>query len=116
MRLFRLMAVALLPALAACASAIPGGRDCRGGPTEVANASSQAVEQLYFGTDPAEPGDDRLGPAGLPPRASLTLDRPPGPMLALRAVWVNGRAAEFASAEACGLNRVTITDGGIRAE
>jgi hypothetical protein len=116
MRLSRLMAVALLPALATCATATPGGRDCRGGPAQVVNASSQAVEQLYLGADPAEPGADRLGPAGLPPRASLTLDRPPGPRLALRVVWVNGRAAEFASTEACGLNRVTIMDGGIRAE
>ncbi len=116
MRLFRPLAAALSLALAACAASAPGGRGCGGGPTQVVNASSLAVEQLFLGAGPADQRADRLGPAGLPPRASLVLDRPAGPNLALRAVWVNGRAAEFATAEACGLQRITIMDAGVRAE
>jgi hypothetical protein len=115
----RLLALAALAALTACAA--PSGPQqarrsgCVFGPVQVANLSSQPVEQLYLGA-PADWGADRLAGGLLAPGAALELPRP-GPMpFSLRAVWVNGRAAEFPNLDGCTVSRIEIGDTGMRAQ
>jgi hypothetical protein len=114
-------ALLLLVALAACGPAglQPGRLGC-GGTREVAlvNASSLPVEQLYLGNGrPDGWGRDLLGQASpLPSQRSLALRLPGARGQAVRAVWVNGRAAEIGGLDGCGVQRIVVTDGAMRAE
>jgi hypothetical protein len=60
-------------------------------------------------------GTDRLGGALLQPRGTVPVARPGDGALQLRAVWVNGRAAEITGLDGCLVTRVDINDAGIRA-
>jgi hypothetical protein len=46
----------------------------------------------------------------------MTLPLPGTGSHALRAVWANGRAVELQGVDGCATGRVTILDGGLRAE
>ena len=113
MRPCLLLAVSLL---AGCAGS--GTREtCGPRGVPLANASSRPVEQLYLGTGmPPAWGPELLGQAGLPGGASMTLPLPGSGSHALRAVWANGRAVELQGVDGCATGRVTILDGGLRAE
>lgn len=98
---------------------IPGGTAAACGPREVqvVNASSLAIEQLYLGSgEPSGWGADLLIRGPLPPGAAIGLSLPGPAAQALRAVWVNGRAAEIAGLDACVVRRITVQDAAIRAE
>lgn len=111
----RLAAFAALLLLAACAQPGQERRSCVSGPVQVLNNSSLPVEQLYLGS-PGGWGQDRLAGSELAPRAGLQLPRPGQAPFSLRAVWVNGRAAEFPNLEGCTVTRVEIGDGGMLAQ
>lgn len=105
-----LVLLALLP-LAAC-----GGGE-RGCPGLLANASGQAIEQFYVAREGAAGwGADLLPGGDLAPGASLPFRYPAEGRYGLRAVWVNGRAAEMQGVEACRASRVTVRDGSMLAE
>ena len=115
-------ALSLLAALAAaCApAAIQPGRLGCGGTREVelVNASSLHVEQLYLGNGRLDGwGRDLLGQAPpLPSQRSLTLRVPGAAGQAVRAIWVNGRAAELPGLDGCAVRRIVVADGALRAE
>ena len=103
--------LALLPLLAAC-----GGGE-RGCPGVLANASGQPIEQFYLAREGLEGWGADLLPAGdLAPGASLPFRFPAEGRYGLRAIWVNGRAAEMQGVEACRTTRVTVRDGSMQAE
>ena len=52
----------------------------------------------------------------LAPGASLPFRFPAQGRYGLRAVWVDGRAAEMQGVEACRTGRVTVRDGSMQAE
>ncbi len=117
----RHLRLALAAALAGCgapAALRPAG-SCGPREVQVVNLSSLAVEQFYLGTGaPGGWGADLLAGRGeLPSGGALALRLPPGPApSALRAVWVNGRAAELGGMDGCAAARITLTDGAVRAE
>lgn len=106
-----LPALAVLLLLGAC-----GGGD-RGCPTVLLNASGQALEQFYLAREGSEGwGADLLPDRDLSPGASLPFRFPAEGRYGLRAVWVNGRAAEMQGVEACRATRITLRDGSMQAE
>ena len=112
--------LAVLALLAGCASGPQRPqqaerRECSKAPVTVANASSQAVEQLYLGV-PGAWGRDLLAGNELPARAAMNLPRPGDGRFNLRLVWVNGRAAEFPNLDGCITTRVELSDTGMRAQ
>jgi hypothetical protein len=76
------------------------------------------VEQLYLATDGQVGWGASLLSAGeLPPGGTAALPLPGGPgQVALRIVWVDGRAAELAGLDRCAVSRVTVLDGGLQAQ
>jgi hypothetical protein len=110
-----------LPALAALVLLTACGGD-RGCPAVLANASGQAIEQVYLAREGVARegiggwGDDLLPDHDLPPGGSLAFRFPAEGRYGLRAVWVNGRAAEMQGVEACRTSRVTVRDGSMQAE
>jgi len=103
---------------AACAARAPEPA-CRAREALLANRGRVAVEQVYQAPDAEEPtewGRDLLGDATLAPTAGMPL-RLNGPgRLALRVIWVNGRAAELRGLDGCSLRAVTVTEATLRAE
>jgi hypothetical protein len=107
MRALPLFAVLLL---AACG----GDRGC---PAVLANASGQAIEQFYLAREAAGGwGADLLPDRDLPPGGSLNFRFPAEGRYGVRAIWVDGRAAEMQGVEACRTSRVTVRDGSMQAE
>lgn len=125
--MIRAAALASLLGLAACTTgALPiplgrgGGAGCEAARVvDLVNASSLAVEQAYAGNGaPDGWGPDLLlarGGAVVPSRGTAPLPLPAG-TAAVRAVWVNGRAAELPLAEACGARRILLRDDAMQAE
>jgi hypothetical protein len=107
----RALVLAVLLPLAACV-----GSD-RGCPGVLANASSQAIEQVYLARQGVEGwGADLLPDRELPPGASLPFRFPAQGNYGMRAVWTSGRAAEMQGIEACRATRLTVRDGSMQAE
>lgn len=85
------------------------------------NASGDSVEQLYLAPMNAPWGADLIGPelrgrGGLASGGATPLRFPSAGAFALRVVWVDGRAAEMEGLDGCVIRRVTLLQGGIRAE
>ena len=106
----------LLPLLlAGLLGGCAGGAGCG---AVLANASERPVEQFYLapaGHPPAW-GANQLAERELPPGASLPIRIPGRGSFGMRAVWADGQAAELAGLAGCGNRRVTVTEGGLRAE
>ena len=110
-------ALALLAPLAGCGTAQPGVTTCGPADAQVENASRLTVEQFYLArAGEAGWGADLLGPGGLPSRASLPIRFAGTGQYRLRVVWVNGQAMEMRGVDGCLARRITILDGGMRAE
>jgi len=112
----RLCPVLALAALAA--GCTPAGQPLGCGPREVTviNGSALAVEQLYLGSGaPAGWGANLLAQNLLPPGASLSLHLPGAGPHAVRAVWVNGRAAELPGLDGCSTQYIMVRDAALQA-
>lgn len=100
--------------LAACA--VQTGRPaCQPRRVEVANVTSRAVEQLYYG-GPGAWGEDLLLGVEVPPGAVRSVVLPGVAGFTLRAVWTDGRAIELNGLDPCRNTRIVMAESSIRAD
>jgi hypothetical protein len=83
---------------------------------QVANASSLTVRSVYFSPSSQRSfGVDQLGANVLPPGRLVTYRAANASRYDFRVVWTNGRLADLYGVNICALNRITVTNGGLRA-
>lgn len=119
----QMMAMGALMALTGCVAPDSGGyrpnatSASRGCDTsfQVVNASSRTVEAFHFGPSSQQSwGPDRLGRATLPPGGSTGFRAANGGPHDFQAVWRGGQSVEAMRVDVCRVNRVTVTNGGLR--
>jgi hypothetical protein len=83
---------------------------------QVANASGLTVRSIYFSpSNQRSFGADQLGANLLPPGRLVTYRAANATNYDFRVVWTNGRSADLYGVNVCRLNRITVTNGGLRA-